>query len=48
MMLSSTFMYALIVFYVLIALTSAYETNYPRCLYWVSAAGITSAVLWMK
>ncbi len=44
-MLSSAMMTGLIGFYVLVALVAVYEGNYSRTLYWVSAAGITTAVL---
>lgn len=39
-------MMGLVVFYLLVAMVSAQETNWPRVLYWISAAGITTAVLW--
>lgn len=45
-MLSSTMMSALIVVYLIIAFVSTIETNWPRVLYFLSAAGITVAVLW--
>lgn len=41
-------MIGLACFYVLLALVFAYEHNWPKALYWLSALGITSAVLWMK
>ena len=43
--MSTMMMQGLIVFYLLTALVSVLEGNWPRGLYWVSAAGITSAVL---
>jgi len=47
MMINSTMlMQGLLVVYVVTAMLSCYEGNYPRGLYWLSAAGITSAVLW--
>ena len=45
-MLSTSMMIGLVVFYCLTALIAGYEGNYPRVLYWLSAAGITTAVLW--
>lgn len=46
-MVSSYLMGGLICAYAVIALVAAYEGNYPRVLYWVSAASITTSVLWM-
>lgn len=43
---STMLMQGLLVIYVVVAILSGWEGNYPRCLYWISAAGITSAVLW--
>jgi hypothetical protein len=40
-------MLVLIVEYLAIALCSAFEWNWSRCLYFVSAAGISVAVIWM-
>ena len=45
-MMSSTLMVALVGVYLVVAAVSAWEHNWPRVLYWVSAAGITTAVLW--
>lgn len=45
-MTSQIMMMGLVVFYLLVAGVSAMETNWPRVLYWISAAGITTAVLW--
>ena len=45
-MTSTTMMIGLIGIYLLTAAVSAYESNLPRVLYWISAAGITTAVLW--
>lgn len=45
-MTSGGMMIFLIGFYVLTSLVSGVEGNWPRVLYWLSAAGITSAVLW--
>lgn len=45
-MMSSYMMMGLVVFYVLVAGVSGVEGNWPRALYWLSAAGITVAVLW--
>lgn len=39
-------MHMLVLAYAVIAVVSACEGNWPRCLYWISAAGIASAVLW--
>ena len=41
-------MRGLLVVYVLIACTFAYEGNWPKCTYWIGAAVITASVLWMK
>ena len=45
-MISSYLMVCLVVAYVVIAGVAVYEQNYARVLYWISAAGITTAVLW--
>jgi hypothetical protein len=45
-MLSTTMMVALVGFYLVVAGVSGVEGNWPRVLYWISAAGITVAVLW--
>lgn len=39
-------MMGLVGFYLLTAIVSGTEANWPRVLYWISAAGITTAVLW--
>lgn len=39
-------MQGLLVVYALIAMAALVEENWPRALYWVSAIGITTAVLW--
>ena len=41
-------MQGLIVAYVVIAVVSAWEGNWPRCTYWIGAAIITGSVLCMK
>jgi len=41
-------MFGLLVFYLLIAGTACYERQWPVVLYWVSAAGILAALLWMR
>ncbi len=41
-------MQALIVAYVVIACVFAFEGNWPKVLYWLSAGSITLSVLWMK
>lgn len=46
-MISSTgMMQGLVAFYVMVAVVSAYEGNWPRCTYWIGAAIITTSVLW--
>lgn len=45
-MTSTHLMLGLIGVYVLTAMVSASEKNWPRVLYWISAAGITLAVQW--
>lgn len=45
-MTSTGMMVFLVVFYLATALVSGMEANWPRVLYWISAAGITTAVLW--
>ena len=45
-MTSTVMMYGLIVFYLLTAMVSAWEGNWPRGLYWVGASIISVAVLW--
>lgn len=47
-MTSTMMMIGLVAFYVLTAGVSGWENNWPRVLYWLSAAGITTAVLWMQ
>jgi len=47
-MISSGMMIALCVAYLVIATTAAWERNWPRVLYFVCAAGISLAVLWMS
>lgn len=44
-MTSTGMMGFLIVFYVATAIVIGMEANWPRVLYWCSAAGITTAVL---
>jgi len=44
--ISGVMMKGLILFYLVTAIVSAYEGNYPRALYWLSAGGITTGVLW--
>lgn len=45
--MSGILMKFLLVFYGLIAGISVAEGNWPRALYWTSAAGITFSVIWM-
>lgn len=45
-MTSTTMMIGLVMVYILTAAVSLHEGNGPRVLYWLSAAGITIAVLW--
>ena len=47
-MISKRLMHLLIVEYGVIAVTSAWERNWPRALYFLCAGGITVAVLWMS
>lgn len=47
-MLSRNLMIGLLSAYVVIALVSACERQWPVTLYWVSASGILAAVLWMR
>jgi hypothetical protein len=47
-MTSTMMMIGLVAFYVLTAGVSGWENNWPRVLYWLSAAGITVAVLWAQ
>lgn len=44
--MSSYMMMGLVGFYLVVAGVSGVEGNWPRVLYWISAAGITVAVLW--
>jgi hypothetical protein len=46
--MSSVLMQALIVAYVVIACVSAYEGNWARVVYWISASTLTVSVLWME
>ena len=46
-MMSTWLMVFLLVQYLIIAAVSAWERYWPRALYFLSAAGITVAVLWM-
>lgn len=45
-MTSTAMMMGLIAVYGVIAIVAMTEGNWPRVLYWMSAAGITTAVLW--
>lgn len=45
-MTSTHLMLVLVGVYVVVAFVSAYERNWPRVLYWISAATLTIAVLW--
>lgn len=45
-MTSTNLMLFLVAFYVLVAAVSAYERNWARVLYWISAATLTISVLW--
>lgn len=47
-MISSVQMICLCVAYLVIAVTAGIERNWPRVLYFVCAAGISLAVLWMS
>ena len=44
--LGFTGMAVLIGVYILLAGIFAYEGRWPMCLYWLSASGISTAVLW--
>jgi len=46
-MMSTGWMIALLVQYLGIVVVSCWERQWPRALYFLSAAGITVAVLWM-
>ena len=46
-MTSTTVMWILIGFYVIIAALAAWERNWPRVLYYLAAGLISLAVLWM-
>jgi len=41
-------MLGLLGIYAVICLTFLLEKNWPKALYWLSAFGITSSVVWMK
>jgi hypothetical protein len=41
-------MRGLLVFYLILAAVFAYELNWAKSLYWVSAGLLTLSVLWMK
>ena len=45
-MTSTSLMQFLLVVYFIVALTLAYEWNWPRMTYWIGAAMITSSILW--
>jgi hypothetical protein len=45
-MISTWLMKALLVEYMIIAIACAFEHDWAKCLYWVSACGITIAILW--
>lgn len=45
-MTSTVLMQFLLVVYVVIALVSAYEGNWPRMMYWVGAIILSSSILW--
>lgn len=46
-MASRSLMMCLLGVYIVIAVIAVYEQKWPVVLYWLSAAGILSAVLWM-
>ena len=46
-MTSTLMMLALVAWYVATAAVAACEGNWPRVLYWLAAAQINLAVLWM-
>jgi len=48
MMASRNLMLCLLAVYLVIAAVAWYEREWARLLYWVSAAGILTAVLWMR
>ena len=39
-------MYVLIVFYLIVAAASAFESNWPRTFYWLGATIINCSILW--
>jgi hypothetical protein len=41
-----TLMRCLIVFYVVLAGVYCWELNWPKVMYWVAAAALTTSVLW--
>lgn len=45
-MTSTILMRGLLVAYLVIMTTCLFEKNWPRALYWLSAAMITTSVLW--
>lgn len=47
-MTSTNMMIGLVAFYLLVAGVSAKELNWPRVLYWISAALLTGSILWMQ
>ena len=47
-MMSSALMVVLVGVYLVVAAVSAWEHNWPRVLYWVSASLLTGSVLWMQ
>lgn len=46
-MTSTAMMLALVAWYLVIAAVAAYEGKWPRVFYWLAAAQINLAVLWM-
>ena len=45
-MISTWLMKALLVAYGVITIACLWERDYPKALYWLSACGITTAILW--
>lgn len=45
--MTDTLMAGLLVTYVVVAICSAVAGRWPLCLYWIGAAILTAAVVWM-
>lgn len=45
-MTSDNIMKLLFIIYIFVSIVCVFEKNYPRALYWISAAFLTFSILW--